>query len=149
MQAVAAGYGSTARAVPTPGQRWGRGACVFPCKVCREVARLVGEVAYLRQKMDSIKKIITGQGLEVERGETGDQVVRLEETEEKEKCERVMTPGNCATEENRKGKETEERSSSEDRGIVIEIEGERGTEGDTREGRLKRNSFVRERRSWQ
>ena len=99
--------------------------------------------------MESMKKMITGQGREEERGETGDQVARLEETEEKEMCERVMGPGNCGTEEIRNGKETEERSSSEDRGTVIEIEGERGTEGDTREGRLKRSSFVRERRSWQ
>ena len=32
------------------------------------------------------------------------------------------------TEESRKGKETAERSSSEDRGIDIEMEGEHGTE---------------------
>ena len=51
-----------------------------------------------------------------------------EETEEKEKCERVMTPGNILTEESRKGKETAERSSSEDRATVIEMEGEHGTE---------------------
>ena len=51
-----------------------------------------------------------------------------EETEEKEKCERVMTPGNILTEESRKGKETTERRSSEDRGTDIEMEGEHGTE---------------------
>ena len=34
------------------------------CKVCREVARLVGEVAELRQMMESMKKIVTGLGLE-------------------------------------------------------------------------------------
>ena len=76
--------------------------------------------------MDSMKRMITGHGLEEESGETGDQVARREETEEKEKCERVMTPG--LTEETRTGKETAERSSSEYRGTDIEMEGEHGTE---------------------
>ena len=75
-----------------------------------------------------MKRMITGQGLEEESGETGDQVAGREETEEKEKCERVMTPGNILTEESRKGKETAERRSSEDRGTDIEMEGEHGTE---------------------
>ena len=44
--------------------------------------------------MESMKRMITRQGLEEERGITGIQVARLEETEEKEKGERVMTPGN-------------------------------------------------------
>ena len=70
--------------------------------------------------MDSLKRMITGQGLEEENGETG------EETEEKR--EPVMTPGNSLTEESRKGKETAERSSPEDRGTDIEMEGEHGTE---------------------
>ena len=61
---------------------------------CRAVARLVEEVEDLRQMMESMKRMITGQGLEEESGETGDQVARLEEMEEKEKCECVMTPGN-------------------------------------------------------
>ena len=100
-----------------------RGACAYTYQVCRQVAMLVGELGYLRQMMDSIKRMITGQGLEEESRETGDQVARLEETEDKEKCERVMTPGNSSTEESRKGKETAERSSSE-----IEMEGEHGTE---------------------
>ena len=79
--------------------------------------------------MDSMKRMITGQGLEEESGETGDQVARREETvEEKEKCEPVMTPGSILTEESRKGKETAERSSSEDRGTDLEMEGEHGTE---------------------
>ena len=51
-----------------------------------------------------------------------------EEAEEKEKCERGMTPGNILPEDSRKGKETAERSSSEDRGTDIEMEGEHGTE---------------------
>ncbi len=64
---------------------------------------MVVEVGDLRQMMESMKRLITRQGLEEERGVTGFQVARLEETEEKEKCERVMTPGNSSTEESRKG----------------------------------------------
>ena len=105
-----------------------RGTCAFTCKGCRQAARLVGELTDLRQMMDSLKRMITGQGLEEESGETGDQVARREETEEKEKREPVMTPGNSLTEESRKWKETAERSSAEDRGTDIEREGEHGTE---------------------
>ena len=97
-----------------------RGACAFTCKGCRQAASLVGELSDLRQMMDSLKRMITGQGLEEENGETG------EETEEKR--EPVMTPGNSLTEESRKGKETAERISPEDRGTDIEMEGEHGTE---------------------
>ena len=75
-----------------------------------------------------MKRMITGHGLEGEIQETGDQVAGRGETEEKDKCERMMTPGNILTEESRKGKETAERSSSEDRGTDIETEGEHGTE---------------------
>ena len=89
---------------------------------------LVGELRDLRQMMDSMKRVITGQGLVEESGKTGDQVARLEETEEKEKREPVMTPGSILTEESRKGKETAERSSPKDRGTDIEMEGEHGTE---------------------
>ena len=89
---------------------------------------LVGEVGYLRQMMESMKRMITREGLEEERRVTGIQVARLEETEEKEKCERVITPGNSSTEESRNGKETAERSSSEDRVTLIEIEKEHGTD---------------------
>ena len=96
-----------------------RGACAFTCKGCRQAARLVGELSDLRQMMDSLKRMITGQGLEEENGETG------EETEEKR--EPVMTPGNSLTEESRKGKETAERISPEDRGTDIEMGGEHGT----------------------
>ena len=105
-----------------------RGACAFTCKGCRQAARLVGELGYLRQMMDSLKRMITGQELEEESGETGDQVARRKETEEKEKCEPVMTPRSILTEESRKGKETAERSSSEDRGTDLEMEGEHGAE---------------------
>ena len=47
-----------------------------------------------------------------------------------EKCEGVMPPYNSSTEENRNGKETAGRISSEDKGIVIEIKGQHETEGD-------------------
>ena len=92
-----------------------------------QAARLVGELRDLRQMLDSMKRMITGQGLEEESGETGDQVARREETE-KEKREPVRTPGSILTEESRKGKETAERSSPEDRATDIEMEGEHGTE---------------------
>ena len=103
-----------------------KGACVFTCKGCGQAARLVSELRDLRQMMDSLKRMITGQGLEEEIEETGDQVAGQEETEEK--CERGMTPGNILTEDSRKGKETTKRSSSEDRGTDIEMEGEHGAE---------------------
>ena len=65
------------------------GACAFRCKGCRTVASLVGEVEDLRQMMEIMKRMVTGQELKEKRGETGDQVARLEEADEKEKCERV------------------------------------------------------------
>ena len=65
---------------------------------------LVGEQRDVRQMMDSLKRMITGQGLVEENGKTGDQVARREETEEKEKREPVMTPGSMLTEESRKAK---------------------------------------------
>ena len=46
---------------------------------------LVGEVEDLRKMMESLKRMVTGQGLEEKRGETGDQEASLEEAEEKEK----------------------------------------------------------------
>ena len=64
---------------------------MFTCKGCREVARLVGEVEDIRQVLENMKRMITGQGLEEESGETGDQVAGREETEEKEKCEHQAT----------------------------------------------------------
>ena len=54
--------------------------------------------------MESMKSMITRQGLEEESGITGIQVAILEETEEKEKCERVIIPSNSSTEESRNGK---------------------------------------------
>ena len=93
-----------------------------------QAARLVGELRDLRQMLDSMKRMITGQGLEEESGETGDQVARREVTEEKETREPVRTPDGILTEESRKGKETTERSSPEDRATDIEMEGEHGME---------------------
>ena len=104
---------------------------------------MVGEVGYLRQMMESMMMMITRQGLDEEGGETGIQVARLEETDDNEKCERVMTPGNSSTEESRKGKETAERSSTEDRGTVIDIEGEHGTEGEETDRQLLDGKGIR------
>ena len=36
------------------------GTCVFTCKGCREVARLVGEVEDIRQVLETMKRMITG-----------------------------------------------------------------------------------------
>ena len=115
---------------------WAEMRGVFTFNGCTDVTRLVGEVGELRQIMESMKRMITRQGLEEEIGETGIRVARLEETEEKEKCKLVMTPGNSSTEESRNGKETAERSSSKDRGTVIAIEGEHGTEGEEKDRQL-------------
>ena len=41
-----------------------RGACVFACKGCREVARLVREVEDIREMVESMKRIVTGLVLE-------------------------------------------------------------------------------------
>ena len=63
------------------------------------MARLVGEVEDLRKMMESLKRMVTGQGLEVKRGETGDQEATLEEAEEKEqeKCVGEKTRDNSST----------------------------------------------------
>ena len=52
------------------------GNSVFTCNVCREVTRLVGEVEDLRQMMESMKRIVTGLGLEEKGEETGDRIGR-------------------------------------------------------------------------
>ena len=72
---------------------------MFTCKGCTEVARLVEEVEDLRKMMESLKRMVTGQGLEEERGETGDQEATLEEAEEKEKekCVGEKTRDNSST----------------------------------------------------
>ena len=72
---------------------------VFTCKGCTEVARLVGEVEYLRKMMESLKRMVTGQGLEEKRGETGDQEATLEVAEEKVKEKSVgeKTRNNSST----------------------------------------------------
>ena len=86
---------------------------MFKCKGCTEVARLVGEVEDLRKMVESLKRMVTGQGMEETSGETGDREATLKEAEEREKCV---------------GEKTAERSSSEDRDNDIEMEGEHGTE---------------------
>ena len=70
-------------------------------------------------------------------------MARLEETEEKEKSKRVMTPGNSSTDESRNGKETAERSSSEDRGTLIEIEGDHRTDGEETDRQLLDGKGIR------
>ena len=71
---------------------------MFTCKGCREVTRLVGEVEDLRQMMESMKRIVTGRGLEEKGEETGD---RMAELGEAEKCEEVITPDNSTEEPER------------------------------------------------
>ena len=90
-----------------------KGSTVFKCKGCTEGARLVGETEDLRKMVESLKRMVTGQGLEETSGETGDREATLKEAEEREKCV---------------GEKTGERSSSEDKGTDIEMEGEHGTE---------------------
>ena len=76
-----------------------KGSIVFKCKGCTEVARLVGEVEYLRKMMGSLKRMVTGQGLEETSGETGGREAMLEEAEESEKCVGEKTRDNSSTEE--------------------------------------------------
>ena len=66
---------------------------------------LVGEVEDIRKMMESLKRMVTGQGLEEKRGETGDQEASLEEAEEKEKEKSVgeKTRENSST-DNKDGK---------------------------------------------
>ena len=59
---------------------------MFKCNGCTEVARLVGEVEDLRKMVESLKRMVTGQGLEETSGETGDREATLKEAEEREKC---------------------------------------------------------------
>ena len=90
-----------------------KGSTVFKCKGCTEVARLVGEIEDLWKMVESLKRMVTGQGLEETSGETGDREATLKEAEEREKCV---------------GEKTAERSSSEDRSTDIDMEGEHVTE---------------------
>ena len=119
---------------------------------CRELAKSVGEVEDLRQMTEIMKRMVMGDGLEEKGGERGDQVARLEEAEEaeeKEKCEEVVTPDDISTEESRNEKEIAERKSSEDRGTAIEIEGERGIEGDTSGRQIEVKNILCSGGSWQ
>ena len=121
----------------------------FNMQGCREVAKLVGEVEDLRQMTEITKRMVMGHGLEEKGGERGDQVAKLEEAEEKEKCEEVVTPDDISTEESRNEKEIAERKSSEDRGTAIEIEGERGIEGDTSGRQIEVKNILCSGGSWQ
>ena len=71
---------------------------MFTCKGCTEVARSVEEVEDLRKMMESLKRMVTGEGLEEKRGETEDQEATLEEAEkEQEKCVGEKTRDNSST----------------------------------------------------
>ena len=72
---------------------------MFKCKGCTDVAMLVGEVEDLRKMMESLKRMVTGQGLEKTSGETGDREATLEEADEREKCVEKKTRDNSSTEE--------------------------------------------------
>ena len=69
------------------------------CKGCTEVARLVGVVDDLRKMMESMKRMVTGQGLVETSGETGVREATLDEAEEREKCVGEKTRDNSSTEE--------------------------------------------------
>ena len=77
---------------------------------------LVGEVEDLRKMMESLKRMVTGQGLEEKRGETGDQEASLEEAEEKEKEKSVgeKTRENSST-DNKDGKRSRSSDDSDTR----------------------------------
>ena len=53
----------------------------------------------LRKMMGSLKRMVTGQGLEETSGETGGREATLEEAEESEKCVGEKTRDNSSTEE--------------------------------------------------
>ena len=80
---------------------------MFECKGCMKVARLVQEVEDLRQIMETMKRMVTGLGLEEKGGQTGDRVARREE--EQEKGEGVLTP------------DRNEATSAEDRVIGMRL----------------------------
>ena len=58
-----------------------------------------GRSGDLRKMMESMKRMVTGQGLEETSGETGDRESTLEEAEEREKCVGEKTRDNSSTEE--------------------------------------------------
>ena len=98
--------------------------CVFECKGCMKVVRLVQEVEYLRQIMETMKRMVTGLVLEEKGGQTGGRVARREE--EKEKGEGVLTP------------DRSDDTSAEDRDAVIEkLMESMGHKGTHREGGWK------------
>ena len=70
---------------------------MFKYKGCTEVARLVGEVEGLMKMMESLKRMVTGQGLDETSGETRGREATLEEAEEREKCVGEKTRDNSST----------------------------------------------------
>ena len=108
--------------------RDGKGARVFTCRGCREVARLTGEVEGLRNIMESMKMMVMGQGVEEKGGETEFRVTRLEE-DKKEKCEGEMPPY-ISTGEIRTEKETAGTTWTEEMDSGLQIEVEQGTKGE-------------------
>ena len=69
-----------------------KGSTVFKCKGRTEVARLVGEVEDLRDMTESLKRMVTGHGLEETSAETGDREATLEESEERERRHEITVP---------------------------------------------------------
>ena len=94
---------------------WGemKGNTVLKCKGCTEVARLVGEVEYLRKMVESLKRMVTGQGLDETSGETGDREATLEEAEEREKCVGENTRDNSPQTGDRVARREEEKEKGE------------------------------------
>ena len=60
------------------------GSFTFTCKGCKRVEFLVRELAELREMLVSLKRAVTGHGLEGKEGEAGDREVGLEEQEKGE-----------------------------------------------------------------
>ena len=58
-----------------------------------------GRSGRLRKMVESLKRMVTGQGLEETSGDTGDREATLEEAEEREKCVGEKTRDNNSTEE--------------------------------------------------
>ena len=86
-----------------------------------EVARLVQEVEYIRQIIETMKRMVTELGLEEKGGQAGDRVTRREE----ENGEGVLTP------------DRSDETSADDRDAVIEIDGEQDAEGYTSRRRMQ------------
>ena len=92
------------------------GACVFTCKGCREVARLLGEVEDLIQTMFALLLLLRFfQSCHFIPGFSSIFFQSLSRDHPLDAF-RVLTSSNSLTEESRERKETAERNSSEDSG---------------------------------